>query len=138
MVVPVTADGRILLIRQYRYAVDDWCLEVPAGGLHENASAVETARKELLEETGATCGRIETLAECYVSNSLMDELGHFLVAWDCVPGPKQELERAEFIELHPLPAAEAVHLARTGGITDAKSALAVLMAEPYLKKMGFL
>lgn len=138
MIVPVTAGGGMILIRQYRYPVDAWCLEVPAGGLHENASVTATARKELAEEAGATCGRLQKVSRFYVSNSMMDEVGHVVIAWDTVLGPRQELERAEFIQRVPLSAKKAVAMARTGKVNDAKSALAILMSEPYLKKKGFL
>src|ERR1051325_2772313 len=58
IVVPVTADGQIVIVRQYRYPVDDWCIEVPAGGTHDTGdeSLTEVVRKELREEIGATCG----------------------------------------------------------------------------------
>ncbi|MBV9128585.1 MAG: NUDIX hydrolase, partial [Verrucomicrobia bacterium] len=61
IIVPVTARGEIVLIRQYRFAVDDYCLELPAGGLHDtgDASLEEVVRKELHEEIGATAGVVE-------------------------------------------------------------------------------
>lgn len=54
MIVPITKAGEMVLLRQYRYAVDEWCLEVPAGGTHDSgdASLEEVARKELREEVG--------------------------------------------------------------------------------------
>ncbi|HEY8293573.1 MAG TPA: NUDIX hydrolase, partial [Thermomicrobiales bacterium] len=56
-VVPVTADGTILLIRQYRYPIDEWCLEIPAGGTrdHLGLTPEAVAHIELAQETGATC-----------------------------------------------------------------------------------
>src|SRR4051812_47324402 len=55
-IVPVTTKGEIVLVKQYRYPVDEWCLEVPAGGTHDTGSKSleEVARKELREEIGAT------------------------------------------------------------------------------------
>jgi ADP-ribose pyrophosphatase len=134
LVVPVTTQGQILLIRQYRYPVDAWCLEVPAGGRHEDSDPEATARRELLEETGATCGRLQKVSQFFVSNSLLDEICQVFLAWDCVLGAKQGLERGEFIELQPLPIAEAMALARTGGVQDGKSALALLMCESHLRE----
>ncbi len=64
-VVPVTADGQVILIRQYRYTVDAWCLEVPAGGTHdrEGVSLEDVAREELAEEIGGTCAAIDRVAD---------------------------------------------------------------------------
>ena len=138
LVVPVTATGQILMIRQYRYPVDAWCREIPAGGMHEQADVEATARRELLEEAGATCGHIQVMTKVFVSNSLMDEVCAMCLAWDCVAGPKQALEPAEFIEREPVPAKQALEWARSGGVEDAKSALALLMAEPYLRAKGFV
>src|ERR1700712_2721195 len=54
--VPVTPDGEVVMLRQYRYPVDEWCLEVPAGGTHDSGDAAleEVVRKELREEIGGT------------------------------------------------------------------------------------
>jgi ADP-ribose pyrophosphatase len=138
LVVPVTPAGEILMIRQYRYPVDAWCLEVPAGGLHEQSDIKATARRELAEETGARCGRLEIVSDIFVSNSLMDEVCWTVLAWDTVKGPRQGLEKAEFITLKPMPAKRALWMARQGKIKDAKSALALLMCEEKLRKKGFV
>ncbi len=139
-IVPVTDDGRMLLIRQYRYTVDDWLLEVPAGGAHDkpNISLEDLARDELREETGATCDTVERVGSFYGSTSKTDQQCHvFLARGAKIVGPPA-LEPTERIALYPLPIADAVRLARSGGMKDGQSALSVLLCEDTLRRHGYL
>src|SRR4051812_12044547 len=63
IVIPITPAGEMVMLKQYRYVVDEWCLEVPAGGTHDNAGASleENARKELREEVGATAASLREI-----------------------------------------------------------------------------
>lgn len=139
-VVPVTTDGRIVLIRQYRYPIDDWCLEIPAGGLHDQSGAplAEVVRTELRQEIGAECREIEYITNVYASKTHSDEHSHLLIAWDVRLELAQALEQTEFIEIHPVPAETALNLARSGGVKDAVSALALLTSEPFLQARGLI
>jgi ADP-ribose pyrophosphatase len=132
LVVPVTTDKKILLIRQYRYPVDAWCYEVPAGGMNDEFSPEKVAAKELAEEAGARCQEAIVVGKFFVSNSLLDEVCHVVVATGVEVDSAQRLEIAEFIEVHPVSVPDALRMARTGEIQDGKSALAILMSEPYL------
>jgi len=139
-IVPVTDDGRMLLIRQYRYTVDDWCLEVPAGGADDKpgVSLADLARDELREETGAVCDTVERVGRFYGSTSKTDQQCHvFLARGTRIVGPPA-LEPTERIELCPLPVADAVRLARSGGMKDGQSALSVLLCEDVLRRHGYL
>src|SRR5438067_8743553 len=81
-VVPVTADGTVLLIRQYRYPLDRWCLEIPAGGMrdHPGATPDDVARIELREEVGATCDAMLPVGFFYVASASRDQRFHVFLA----------------------------------------------------------
>ncbi|HET9017784.1 MAG TPA: NUDIX hydrolase [Thermomicrobiaceae bacterium] len=139
-VVPVMADGRVVLIRQYRYPVDDWCLEVPAGGSHDRPGVPlrEVAREELREEAGGRCGAIERVGSFYSANTHSDQESHVFLALKVELGGTPAREGTERIEVVPTPAREAVELARTGRVSDAASALALLLCEDLLRRYGYL
>ena len=134
IIVPLLADGRLALIRQYRYAVDERCLEFPAGCCADagELSLEEVARKELREEIGATAGTLEHVSWFYSSSSLSDEVCHIFLARDVVLDQATEREPGESIELSLLPVAEVLALARNGGMKTGTCALAVLQCEEQL------
>lgn len=131
-VVPITPAGEVILIRTYRYTVDDWCWEVPAGGLQPNQSLEQLAIEELQQEIGGTAQQLHYLGWFYASNGICNEKGHVFLATG-VTLNRAAPEPAEIITVHPIPPAQALAMARTGQITDGPSALALLWAEPYLK-----
>lgn len=137
-VVPVTVDGQVVLIRQYRYTIDAWCLEVPAGGTHDRAGVAleDVAREELAEEVGGTCETMERVADFYPSTSRSAEACHVFLATGVTLGRPQALQETERIEIHPVPAREALAMARGGRIADGQSALALLLCEDALRGRG--
>jgi ADP-ribose pyrophosphatase len=139
-VVPVTPDGRVILIRQYRYPVDDWCLEVPAGGSHDRPGVPleDVARRELAEEVGARGGTIEWVGRFYSANTHSDQESHIFLALGVELGGTPAHESTEQIELVPMSAREALALARAGKIPDGASALALLLCEDHLRRRGCL
>jgi len=124
-VVPILADGRVLLIRQYRYAAGGFILEVPAGKLDPGEQPEHCARRELEEETGLRAQRIEALGTILTTPGFTDERIHLFAAFDLLEVP-QALEANEIIELVPTPFAEALDLIWSGEMTDAKSVVALL------------
>lgn len=138
VIVPVTADGEMVLLKQYRYPVDEWCLEIPAGGMHDEPDTTpeEVARKELQEEVGATAKRLTLVGEFYSTSSLTDEKCHVFLAEGVELTKKQDTEESETIQLQLVPIEKAVELARTGGIETGPCALAILMCEPQLQRLG--
>ncbi|MDQ6693474.1 MAG: NUDIX hydrolase [Chloroflexota bacterium] len=140
VVVPVTSSGEMLLIRQYRYTVDAWCLEVPAGGMHDKGGATpeEVARQELCEETGATCERLEYLSFFYPSNGSSSSKMHLFLALGVQISHEPERDETEVIEVCPLPVREVLDMARGGHIHDGVSALAILLCEARLREEGLL
>lgn len=134
-VVPVTAAGQVVLEWQYRYTVQDWCWEVPAGGLLPGISAEEMAARELREEIGGTAGRLEHMAWFYTMNGIGTEVAHVYLARDVELG-EPERESTELMEVRAVPIVEALRMARAGEITDGPSALALLLCEQQLREIA--
>jgi ADP-ribose pyrophosphatase len=132
-VVPVTPDNRVVLIRQYRYAVDEWVWEVPAGGMFDHVGDPESlARRELSEEIGAEAERMQYIGWFYGGVATTDTLCHVFIAHGTRLRGKPHPEPTEIIERHPVPLSEALRMARAGEIRDCRSALALLWSECYL------
>jgi ADP-ribose pyrophosphatase len=140
VVVPVTWDDQVVLIRQYRYTVDEWTVEVPAGGLHDaQGMALEAvAHKELREEIGATCQQMRYVNFFYSCVGQSNQRCHVFLATGVELTDQQTAEDTESIELVPTPVGEALHMARTGQIKDGISALALLMCFDLLKADGYI
>ena len=140
IVVPITADGRAVLIRQYRFPVDEHCLEFPAGGLHDTgeASLEEVVRKELQEEIGAVAGAVEYVGWFYSSDSLSNEVCHVHLAFDVAITEPAETEAGEHIETVILPLREACALVRRGGMRTGTCALSLLLCEERLRARKLL
>jgi ADP-ribose pyrophosphatase len=133
-VVPVTPDGRIVLIRQYRYAVDEWLWEVPAGGLFDHSGEpAALARRELAEEVGGETDDLEYLGWFFGGAALTDSRCHVFVAHNTRLVLPARHETSETIEIHTVPAEQALRMARNGEMRDGRSALALLRAEPWLR-----
>ncbi len=126
-VVPFLGSGRVLLIRQYRHAAGCELIEVPAGKLDPGESPETCARRELEEETGYRAGRIEKLTSIWTSPGFTDEVIHLFAAFD-LEATQQALEPNEIIELVPYSLEDALAAVRSGEISDAKSALSLLLA----------
>ena len=123
---PSGADPTILMIRQYRYATGGPLWEIPAGRLTvPGESPHECARRELLEETGVTAGRIERLTTIWTTPGFTDEAIHLFVAYELAAGSHAR-EQDEFIEVVPLPLSEVLRRIKEGEICDAKTLAAIL------------
>ena len=132
-VVPVTAEGLVVLIRQFRYTVDDWSWEVPAGGFHDfSGSPLDLAQRELAEEAGGTSDDWLHVGTFRPGVSTIDEICHIFLARDVRLEHGPEPEPSEIIEVHLVSRERALEMARNGEIIDGHSALALLRCEPYL------
>ena len=130
-VVPVTKDDRVVLIWHYRYTVDDWCYEVPAGGLSPGLSTEEVARRELVEEVGGKAAELHFVGQFYTSNGISNEVAYVYLATR-VELRETHREPTELMEICLVPVEEALRMAREGQISDGPSALALLWCEPLL------
>lgn len=125
-IVPITRDGQLVLIHQYRYTVDEWCWEVPAGSLKSGQSIEDAAQEELREEVGGEVGLLHYVGRFFMANGICSEVGHIFLATGVTLGETHH-ESAEVISVHMVSPAEAVDMARTGKISDGPTALAILL-----------
>jgi ADP-ribose pyrophosphatase len=130
-VVPVTPDNQIVMIWQYRYTIDDWCYEVPAGGLSSGLDPEKTACRELQEEVGGRAAELRYVGQFYASNGISNEVAYVYLAIGVELGETHR-EPTELMEMRLVPVNEALRMAREGEVTDGPSALALLWCEPFL------
>jgi len=124
-VLPVEEDGSVWLVGQHRYPVDAYSWEIPEGGCPPEESPEETAIRELKEETGLDCGRLELLCVSHLSNSVSDELAHVFRATELRPG-LSDPEGTERLEVRRVSWEDAWRMFRRGEITDSMSVIAIL------------
>lgn len=125
-IVPVMEDGKILMVRQYRNALDRYTLEIPAGGLNGTDEPTRVAAiRELEEETGYRTLDVEFLISIRTTVAFCNEKIDIYVARELVPG-KQNLDEDEFIHVAAYEMAEIEKMIYDGTIQDSKTISAVL------------
>lgn len=130
-VVPAIGGGEVALLRQYRYPVQDWCWEVPAGGIEGDEDGMAAAVRELAEELGGVSQNIRPIATFYASKGISSERSQVFLAKDVILGANAP-EPTELLRVMKLPIREALRMAHHGEISDGQSALALLLCETYL------
>lgn len=126
-VVPVTEDGGLVLVRQWRQPLGAFTLELPSGGVDPGEDLREAAERELLEETGYRMEGLERVVSVHTSTGRSNEICHLFRcrAVRDAGGPRPE--PTEFIEVVELPFEQAVELALGGRITDSVTVLGLLL-----------
>jgi ADP-ribose diphosphatase len=128
------ADPHILLIRQYRYAVDGMIWEIPAGVLDPGEDPETCAKRELLEETGATAERMERLTTIFTTPGFTDERIHLFLATGLeISEPDHQPD--EFIKVQPRPLSKVLEMIRDGEIQDGKTITALLYVAGFRLNM---
>lgn len=122
----VHEDGRVVLVRQYRYPVDAEVWELPAGRLETGESAAEGARRELEEEAGLRAGRIEAIGVFYTTPGFCDETMHLFRATELVSVPARP-EADERIEILACALDEARAMIQRGEVREGKTLVALLL-----------
>ncbi len=133
VILAIVPDGRLVFVRQYRYAVDGFLWELPAGHIDPGESAEETARRELVEETGYYPHRLEKLLEFYPAPGFTDELMHLFRATELeerTPRPEED----ERIEVRLFTHQEAFQMVARHEIMDAKTLVGLSMLEERLAR----
>jgi ADP-ribose pyrophosphatase len=123
-VIPLTGDGEIVLVRQYRHPVERVLWEIPAGTAETGEDPRECALRELAEETGYRAERIAPLWTVYMTPGFCDEIMHFFLAQGLVPG-EQSLDPDERIDVGIFDLAHALRMLAAGEIADVKTLLAL-------------
>ncbi|RKQ18007.1 NUDIX domain-containing protein [Ureibacillus endophyticus] len=126
-VIAITDEGKLILVEQYRKALERSIIEIPAGKLEPGEAPEVTARRELEEETGYGCHKLSCLQTFATSPGFADEVIHLFVAEQLFEiEEKAELDEDEFVELMQVSVEEAEEMVKDGRIYDAKTAFAVL------------
>ena len=124
-VIPLHEDGRVTLIRQYRYAADGWIWEIPAGKRDRGEDPEACALREVEEETGWRAGSLLPLGFIYTTPGFTDEVIHLFVARD-LARTEQTLDHDEVITTRELSWDEVLEMIVRGEIPDSKSQCALL------------
>ena len=133
-VVPVTEDGKILMVRQYRNALDRYTLELPAGKLDEpDEPKIQCAYRELEEETGFRTENMEYLISVHTTVAFCNEAIDIFVARDLIPS-RQHLDEDEEINVEAWDVEELKKLIYAGKMTDGKTIAGIMAyAEKYCR-----
>jgi ADP-ribose pyrophosphatase len=131
--VPICEDGSIVLIRQYRPAVEDFVWEIPGGTLNPGESPLACAIRELHEECGWMGKHFEKLGEILIAPWCSDERTHLYIATDLVPS-EPHLDEDEIITTHVVPLDQALAMIESGEIQDATTILVLQRLESMRKR----
>ena len=129
-VVPLDDEGHVWLVKQFRYTLNQYSIEIPEGGSPLAEDMLETARRELREETGLTANEWTHLLDLHTSNSVTDENGAIYLARGLQRG-ETDFEATEDIEVLRVPLAEAIDWIFAGKITDSLSIMGLLATERH-------
>ncbi len=124
-IIPLDKDNNTWLVGQYRYVTDCYSWEIPMGGGPLNIDPIESAKRELKEETGLIANDWQQLMKLHTSNSVTDERGLVYVARGLTQG-ETEFEETEDLLIQKLPLDEAIDRVLSGEITDAVSIAGLL------------
>lgn len=123
-------NNRLLLVRQYRYAINQITLEIPAGTLREGEAPLVCAHRELVEETGYHAQTLEKLFDCYLAPGYSSERVTLFLATG-LSERQQAPDDDEFIEVVTVSVSQAVDMVRCNQIVDAKTIAGILYLHCY-------
>ena len=135
VILPITPDNKILIIKQYRESLDDFSLELPAGFIDKHEKPIDAAKRELLEETGYSATDLKHLTRYYPVQ------GHNLQYIDCFVATKlkkisePKLDDDEFVTVEKIPLKKIISMIKSGKIMDSKTICSVMI---YASKKNIL
>ncbi len=133
LAVPVTPEGKLVLVRQYRFAVQGRVLEFPAGTVEPNESPFETIKREIEEETGYRANKWQKLGEFFLAPGYSDEILYAFLAQDLQKlETEQNLDVDEDLQTVLFTPQELEQAILDGEPVDAKSICSFFLARPYL------
>ena len=123
-IVPLDDEGNIWLVGQYRYTLNEYSWEIPMGGGDLQIDCLDTAKRELKEETGLVASKWTSLGRLHTSNSVTDEVGCMFLAEDLTFG-EAEPDDTEILQIKKVTLIEAVRMVMDSEITDSLSVAAI-------------
>jgi ADP-ribose pyrophosphatase len=132
VIVPLLANGNVILERQFRYPLQQVFIELPAGKIDAGEQILATGQRELLEETGYRAQEWIKLGHQHPCIGYSNEVIHMYLARGLVAGATQ-LDNDEHLEVFDLPFASCLQMIQRGEISDGKTMLALLFAEKFLQ-----
>jgi len=135
VIIPLSEEGELYMVKQYRKPIDSVSLEIPAGKLDQGEDPLVCAERELREETGLSADSIRHMISIHSTPGFSNEILHMYLATGLKEG---ELcaDEDEFITSEKMPVDILVNMVMTGEITDAKSIIGILLAERIIKNKG--
>lgn len=130
-IIPVDKAGNTWLVGQYRYALNEYSWEIPMGGGPIEIDYLESAKRELKEETGLSAEKWTNILKIHTSNSVTDEAGYVFLAESLTQG-ETEFEETEVLQIKKLPFRDALEMVMSGEITDSLSIAGILKAARIL------
>lgn len=127
-IVPLDADGNVILVTQYRHAAGRLLLEIPAGTLNPGEDPDVCAVRELQEEIGYKPGKLQKLGGIFLAPGYSTEYIHLYLATDLIES-RLHMDEDEFIEVSRLPVSEVQRRIQSGDIADAKTISAMMMVQ---------
>ena len=132
VIIPISENGEIYMVTQYRKPIEKVSLEIPAGKLDKGEDPEVCAKRELKEETGLEAGTIKHLISIHSTPGFCNEVLHLYVAMDLKEGDSCA-DEDEFISCEKIPANKLLDMVLNHEITDAKTIIGILMADKILK-----
>jgi ADP-ribose pyrophosphatase len=131
--VPLSEEGSLVMVRQYRHAIGEYIWEIPAGTLNSGESPLECAKRELIEETGYSATEWEELGAIVPVPGYSDEEIHIFLAQGLRPA-RQDLDPDEILHVREIPLEEAFHMVERGEIKDSKTISSLFLLRTRLEK----
>ena len=132
-IVPVTKDNKVIMVRQYRYPMEEELLEIPAGKLCAGEDPLECAVRELSEETGCTAGKMIDMGATYPSPGFCKETLYLYLALDLQQG-EMHLDENELLSVEEISIDELIDKIMANELPDAKSIIGILKAKILLEE----
>jgi ADP-ribose pyrophosphatase len=130
-IVPIDENGQVYFVRQYRPAVKDELLELPAGTLNEGENPVDAANREIREEIGMAAQNVKEIGSFYLAPGYSTELMHVYLATGLTDDPLDP-DSDEFLSVEKMSVQKALEFAQSGQLLDAKSVAALFLAKKHL------
>lgn len=134
-VIPITDEGEVIMVRQFRYPFASPLLEIPAGKLEPGEDPLDAVKRELEEESGVNAEKIEFIGMTYTTVAFTDEKIYTYMATGLTYRDAHP-DEDEFLEIEKIPLGKLVDMVMAGEIKDSKTQIAILKAQRLLEGKG--